>query len=314
MQVGHKRLDASDGNPQPGTVHFGGGGRLIRMVHPKLQKCILPAFGEYLRLLFGRNFGENGFLALFSLRLDEKGNDGKSQYFVIGGAVATINQWKKLETAWDRLLSNRNVDSYHWVDFNRRQKSFDGWSDYKCKRFEESQKKIIKRNTRFRASVGIDKAVHKDIKARMRGIRGFNGDSDYGLCLRWLMFATSEILMKVDPDHRLAILIEAGPLAAGAASTYHRVAAMTGKWNPAKHAHRLVDFGKAPKGESRSLEAADYLAHSEWFRIENGKRRRQRNIERLSVVLTECELERWYKGMIREKETRLAYDPRGNKQ
>ena len=121
------------------------------------------------------------------------------------------------------------------------------------------------------------------------------------------MFVTSEQLMKVDADFRLALLLEDGPWASGAVKTYNRVAAMTGKWKPAKHAHRLAGIGVAPKGEYRSLEAADYVVGEEHARLLAGKRPR-RGVQTLSMLLTGPILEQWYEGMIKEKEARRAYN------
>ena len=248
-------------------------------------------------------------MVIFSARLDETGTDGKSPYTVVGGAVATVEQWDELEAAWDRLLSRSNVSAYHWKEFNDRKGDFAGWSNLKCKRFVKSQERIIKNNTLFRVSIGLEDAVHADIKKRMKGIKGFSPESNYSLCLRYLMFVTSEQLVKVDSDHRLTILVEDGPWASGAMKTYQRVAAMTGRWKPAKHAHRLACFVSAPKGVRLSLETADYLAAEAHARMLAEKRPR-RGVQTLSMLLTGPFLEQWYEGMIKEKEARRAYGQR----
>lgn len=266
----------------------------------------MTAFGKYLHELFGKALGDNDLVVIFSARLDETGTDGNSPYTVIGGAVAATDQWDKLEAAWGRLLARSTVSAYHWKQFNDRHDDFAGWSDLKCKRFAGAQEKIVKNNTLFRVSVGLESAVHAKIKKRMKGITGFNSESDYSLCLRYLMFATCEELAKLDPDFRLTILVEDGPWASGAMITYQHVAAMTGKWKPAKHAHRLAGFASAPKGERLSLETADYLVGKEHARMLTGKKSRRRT-QTLSMLLTGPILEQWYEGMMKEKETRREY-------
>lgn len=264
-----------------------------------------PYFSAYLRTLFGRASAKGDVLALFSTRLDECGTDGRSRYTVIGGAVSTDANWDKLDAAWDRLLGPGVP--YHWSVFQDRDGPFKGWSDFKRRRFIERQERIIERNTLFRISIGVESAAHADVKKRMAGIKGFHADSDYGLCLRYLMFMTSEQLLRIDPYHRLSIIVEDGPWAAGAATTYQRVAAMTGKRKPAKHAHRLAGFASVPKG-LRSLEAADFIAGTEHAWMSSVAEEPTRYAERLSMLLTKVELERWYEGMIEEKEARRAYD------
>lgn len=272
----------------------------------------MPPLLQYLRVLFGRNLGDHDFVALFSAHLDETGTHAESPYTVIAGAVALGHRWGKFETAWNKLLSSRKVDSYHWKEFNNPSPSskYHGWSRLKRDRFVARQEKIINKNTVFRVSVGIEKAVHKEIKNRMKGITGFTSESDYSLCLRYLMFATSEQLLRVDQDHRLAILVEDGPWASGAGTAYQRVAAMTGKYKPAKHAHRLAGFGTAPKGEYRSLEGADYIAATEYARMLEGSWRPQRKVERLSLLMDQSILEGWYEGMMKEKEARRSHGRR----
>ena len=129
------------------------------------------------------------------------------------------------------------------------------------------------------------------------------------------MFHTCEQLEVIDPDCSLAIVVEDGPFAEGAASTYQKVAAMQGKWKPAKHAHRLAGFSSLPKGVLRSLEAADYLVGREHERMVAGRRANKRNAPVLGMLLTPEDLETWYEGMLREKEARreFGFNPRAPK-
>src|SRR3954447_2666909 len=144
--------------------------------------------------LLGHKFGSSDLVIVYSARLDEAGTDGRSPYTVLAGAVATAGQWDKLEERWDALLMRSKVDAFHYKEFNEPAPPFDRWSGFKRKRFIDSQEKAIEKNTLFRVSIGVENAVHKSIKERMRGIKGFRADSDYALCLRYLMFHTSDQL------------------------------------------------------------------------------------------------------------------------
>lgn len=264
-------------------------------------------FGSYIRCLFGHAFYREDLVGLFSLQLDETGTDGLSPYVLVGGAVATADQWADLEAAWARRLAQSKIEAYHWKEFNDpHDKEFGNWNQLKKKQFRSSQEKIINNNTIFRAAVGIDGAMHANIKERMKGIRGFSPESDYSLCLRWLMFATCEQLAKHDAECRLSILVEDGPFAKGAYKTYLRVKQMTGPPKPAKHAHRLAGFGSAPKGERLSLEAADYIAGSELQRLLLPVIPKRKS-NALTVLLDEAALELWYEGMIKVKEERRKH-------
>lgn len=64
----------------------------------------MSTFKARLRAIFGRSFGGNELVMQFSLRLDETGTDGRFPYTVVAGAVATVDHWDALETAWAKML------------------------------------------------------------------------------------------------------------------------------------------------------------------------------------------------------------------
>lgn len=256
-----------------------------------------------LYVLFGRKLKGNDLVAVFSVRLDETGTDGLSPITVVAGAVATTNQWDKLEARWKAVLKRSGVDHFHAEEFNDRSLPYRDWSALKYKRFAAALDKTIVRNTTFRTSVGIDREVHKDIKTRMKGVRPFSAASDYSLCFQYLLHKTSEYLVKRDPHHQLAVMVEDGPWSKGANAVYQRV-----KSGSSKHAHRLVGFSSVPFGQRPSLEAADLICDLELPRLTAG-RSRQRG-DTLSVVLTKERLEKWFDGMMAEKARRRAYRAR----
>lgn len=245
-------------------------------------------------------------VTLFSARLDETGTDGCSKFMLVGGAIATPQNWDALEKAWNVLLREYGVCAYHWKEFNdQNNETFGGWSRSERDRFISAQESIVAEHTYFRVSVGVERAIHADIKRRMKGITGFHPKSDYSLCLHWLMFHSCEQLVQEYPDCRLNFLVEDGPWTPGALQTYQRVATITAKRQPAKHAHHLAGFSSAPKGERPSLEAADYIAGSELKRLLAGGKRASQDT--LAVMLNERLLEQWYKWMIEEKEARREF-------
>jgi hypothetical protein len=246
-------------------------------------------------------------VALFSARLDETGTDGRSPFTLVGGAVARPDDWDDLEAAWGALLTFSQAPAYHWKEFNDpNDKIFGKWTRFKRQQFREAQETIISDHTVFKVSVGVESAIHADVKRRMKGIKGFAPISDYSLCLRWLMYNVCEQLSKEDRHCKLSILVESGPWASGAAQTYERVVARAGGRRPGKHAHRLAGFATAPKGVRTSLEAADYIAGSELARLLEPSKL-PRRAQPLSVVLNKPLLEHWYEDMIAKKEARRAF-------
>ena len=114
----------------------------------------MTPISRYLHTLFGRAFGNDELVIVFSARLDETGTDGRSPYTAVGGAVSTVAQWGKLETAWGKLLSRSRVSAFHTKEFEGRDGDFKKWSDFKRKRFVKAQEKIIRENTLFIYRVG----------------------------------------------------------------------------------------------------------------------------------------------------------------
>lgn len=259
---------------------------------------------ETIRAVSGRQFGSSDFLMLFTARLDETGTDGSSEYVTLGGGVSFLPRWDLLERAWGHKLGKR---LFHLVDFDARQGDFEGWGDLKCRLFENSLKKIIRDSIVFRVAISVNSKAHAAVKKRMTGIKGFRPDSDYGLCLRYLMFQTCEQLTKIDAECRLSIIVEDGPCSEGANATYQKVSAMQGKWKPARHAHRLAGFTSLPKGELRSLEVADYIVGREHARMLSGRKPDGRRAPVLGILLTPEHLETWYSGMLKEKGARRAF-------
>jgi hypothetical protein len=242
----------------------------------------------------GRIVGGDELVAMFSIRLDETGTDGRAPFPVVGGAVASLAQWEKLEAAWEDALRTRNVSAFHYKEFNGRTGEFDGWSDLKASRFEDRLRKICQKNTLFRLCAGVDSAAHADVKRRMKGIKGFMPDSDYGLCFRYLLHATSEQIAKnITDDFKIMVMIEDGPFASGAVDLYERIVNMTGTWRPAKHAHRLDGISVVPKGRRRSLEAADYLVGIAGRRTASGRFLRSDGYQH-SIVMNDIGDARWY--------------------
>lgn len=130
-------------------------------------------------------------------------------------------------------------------------------------------------------------------------------------CVRYLsFFACANIAhSKGDDDFRLSFIVEDGPWASGAADVYSRVTGAKGKWRPPPHGKYLNGFAVVPKGEMRSLEAADYLAGIANQRLLTNTFKKSEHPQ-ASILLNERFLRRWYRSMIDEKERRRAHSAR----
>jgi hypothetical protein len=237
---------------------------------------------------------------LFSIRLDETGTDGQSSYVTVGGAVAEVPKWDDLEDAWAAKLAPRGIEYFHLVDFEARKGPYFGWSDTKRRLFENGLRGIIRHHTLFRSAVPVHSAAHASVKEKMRGIKGYRADSDYGLGLRYLLHHASDVLAKMDPDFKLDVMVERGPWTPGALATFNHME------KSRRLADRLGVFASWPKGKYHSLDAADLIAGREHERLTSGRQADERDAT-LAHLLTPEEMERFYLLMMEEKEARRAF-------
>lgn len=263
----------------------------------------MTSASESLWSALGRRPSADDIVLYFSARLDETDTHDSSLMTVVGGAVAMTHRWDDLEAKWRALLQKESVSVFHYKELLAKTGDFAGWGPLKTKSFLNRAGKIIDDTVLFRVAVGIDSKKHAAVKEQMRGIKGFRGDSDYGLCLRWLLYQACESLSAATTeDFTLSVIVEDGPYASGAVDLFHRLRAMRGGNRPAKHAHRYGDIAVLGK-KSPSLQAADAIAGIEADRLDVETRKRNR----LAVRLTEDQLEKWYQGMIAEKQRRREY-------
>lgn len=259
----------------------------------------MSRFSEELAAHFGTRCSW-GFMMLFSMRLDETATHGEGDFMTVAGAVAEVPNWDNLEDSWRAKLAPRGIEFFHLKDFDGRQGVYYGWSDRKCQLFENGLRGIIRHNTLFRCSVAIHSAAHKHVKKRMVGVTGYRPESDYALCLRYLLLHSCKVLEKRDPDFALDVMVERGPWSSGALATFE------GMTKRSRIGSRLGTFSAPPKGKFASLDAADLIAGREHVRLMKREPPDPKD-EVLAHVLTEEDMERFYEMMIEEKEVRRAF-------
>ena len=75
-------------------------------------------------LLLGR-FGWSNRVAMYSAHFDESGHPDDSQYLVVAGAVASVDQWVTFEREWLDALAPLGTRIFHAVDFDKGKPPFD---------------------------------------------------------------------------------------------------------------------------------------------------------------------------------------------
>jgi hypothetical protein len=250
----------------------------------------------------------------FSARLDETGTDGRSPYAMVAGGVSAVDLWDKLESRWNHLLRSRRVTAYHWSDFNQRKAPFDGWGDLKRRNFQKAQEKIINKTVAIQIAVAVHRETHANVKKRWAGVRNFKADSDCGLCFRVARHLICKKLVEfhangtIPTKPNVQFIVEDGPYAADAYTIYQETVATIGtKYKPTQYAEMLAGFGSLPKGQLRSLEAADYIAGRAIADLERGTFIEPGRTEQISMLMTPDFLEDWNDRMVKERTRRQEY-------
>jgi hypothetical protein len=275
---------------------------------------VLQRTTDWIWLLFGQKPCAGQVVVFFSARLDETGTDGKSDYAIVAGAVSTVEFWNELETKWSGLLKWRDVSEFHYVDFAGHTGDFAGWGALKRRNFVKAIQKIINNNTIMRIAVAVHRKTHTEIKKQMEGVKGFKADSDCGMCFRVARAMICEKLAELRASRqfyttpRVQFIVEDGPYAADLHAIYQDIIRTKGHPSrAAAHAEMLAGFASSPKGELRSLEAADYINGRGLSDLKAGIFVTPGRSGQMSALLTPDLLKEWHEDMVQEKEKRRAY-------
>jgi|GEM_PF-3543452 len=272
---------------------------------------MIASIGSAIYLLFGKSPAKGETAVFFSARFDETGTDGQSSHVIVAGGVSPPDAWDELERLWDRLMENRNVGIFHYRDFDAKDGDFANWGKLKKSNFINAIEKIIDKAVGFQVAIAVDREVHTQIKGEMRGIKGFKADSDVGLCFRIARFYVCHQIASQHPDAKIKFIVEDGPYAADMHAIYQDIKETEGaKYTPAMHAEMLAGFSSIPKGQLRSLEAADYLAGRGIADLKKGRFLRPGRKKQTSMIADAAFLRGWHTGMLEERQRRQVHGRR----
>ena len=111
---------------------------------------------------------------MFTAYFDESGTHAEASTVVVGGYVASIENWEKFENLWAELLSRESIKILHRTDMERLEGEFAGWDKARQIKTVQDANSIIKRFT----AAGVGGAViQSDFNDAMPGVlkRAFGG-------------------------------------------------------------------------------------------------------------------------------------------
>ena len=125
------------------------------------------------RAILGRNRTHRpAFMAILSAYLDASGsvNDPQCEIFVVGGYVATEEQWEKFENHWQRALDEASVSHLHMKHFAHSLGEFKAWKGDEPRRIRFLNRliEIIRDHNLEDFSAGLNMADYREIDKRFR--------------------------------------------------------------------------------------------------------------------------------------------------
>jgi hypothetical protein len=116
-------------------------------------------------LLLGR-FDWDIRMAMYSAHLDESGHPDGSDYLIVAGAVASVQQWVDLETDWKAVLAPFSTDLFHAVEFAQRKKPFDKITRAEARDIHLRLATIICNRTEKLMSFTLDMRKYRSVNSR----------------------------------------------------------------------------------------------------------------------------------------------------
>jgi hypothetical protein len=83
--------------------------------------------------LFGAHY-KNRVMVMIAAYFDDSGTDEKDPAIVVGGCIATVDNWIKFQQEWDSILSHYSLPHFHMTDFDNR------WGLFRRDKFAEENR------------------------------------------------------------------------------------------------------------------------------------------------------------------------------
>lgn len=254
---------------------------------------------------------ENSVTVFLRAISDEAGTDQCHDYVVAGGCVGTIQEWGLIEQKWENVLKRGKVDLFHAVEFHNKKGKFRQWSQIKRDRFYRSLSRIVERAQIITVTVAVEKKAHKAIKAKMQGVKKFKTDSDYGMAFRLFRHYVCKEIYKQSPTAKIDFIVENGPYLGDLAEIHSRVTSSVGaNYGQVQYAEMLHSLLCLSKGELRGLEIADFIADRGLKKLKANDFLNSNGPNQLFLLANEESLQRWYEGMLKEKDKRRKFGSR----
>lgn len=140
-----------------------------------------------LEVILGSGSAPDYVIMIVRTYIDESGTHG-SPYIVMGGYVATLEQWAEFEAAWPQFLAKYRVKTFHSKDIRQGKGAFAKMPLPERREFIDQAEKLANYYLSFRFIMYLGLDEYREHYAKPE--KGVRRDSAYGMCFRGV---TSEL-------------------------------------------------------------------------------------------------------------------------
>jgi hypothetical protein len=150
---------------------------------------------------------------------DESGTHGaQSPVVIVGGFLATVEQWAAYERDLTSLMAEFGVRKFHAKDFRQTKGDFKGWLRNKKAQFNSHFLQLADQHLAFGVSTVLSSDAYRQIYAAGNVRRGARRDTQYGLCIRCALWKTMTLMKDRRDDWPVNFIFELGHKHAGDAT------------------------------------------------------------------------------------------------
>jgi hypothetical protein len=142
---------------------------------------------------------------------DESGTHGaESPVVTVAGFLATVEQWDAYESDLKALLDEYGVKTFHAKDFRGRKGDFKGWPTPKRAKFNSRFLQLADQHLACGYSAVLSSEAYHRIYKAGQFLRRARPDTQYGLCVRVVLWKAITFMKDRKQDWPLGIIFEQG--------------------------------------------------------------------------------------------------------
>jgi hypothetical protein len=193
--------------------------------------------------------------------LDESGANDDSPIMLMGGFLASAEQWERFDSEWRSLLSSSGIQYCHGTELVHGTKEFRGWSYQRRLAFQEQANRIIPEYIELGVTAIIRKDDYNSIYKAAPNPKKLRKDSKYAVLFRgclWAVLAAVTDNLEIAKQSQVNFVLEAGAKNSGDAIRLFEL----GKENLIAEWSSLLGTLTLGTKESPGLQAADLLVYA----------------------------------------------------